>query len=278
MGKLDGRVAIVTGGARGQGRGHALALAGEGASVVVCDAPPKMDSVPYETSTQTDLNETVDLVTTAGGRCTAIPADVREPSALAEVVQAARSEYGTVDILCANAGVLAFGPVLDAGRAVWDINLAVNLTGVYNAICSVLPTMLERGSGRIIATSSAGGKIGYPNLSAYCAAKWGVIGLVKSLCLELAPHGITVNAIVPGMVDSDMINNPSVWRLFRPDLENPGRDDVMEAWIGLTPNGAGPIAPAETSGAVVFLASDAAEQISGTCIDITSGQSGRYTA
>lgn len=278
MGKLDGRVAMVTGGARGQGRGHAVALAREGAAVVVCDVPPSMDAVPYATSAQIDLDETVRIVTASGGRCIALPADVRDPSALTHVVETACNEFGPVDILCANAGVLAFGPVLEAGRPVWDINLAVNLTGVYNSICSVLPTMLERGSGRIIATSSAGGKIGYPNLSGYCAAKWGVIGLVKSLCLELAPHGITVNAIVPGMVDTDMINNPSVWRLFRPDLQAPGRADVMDAWVGLTPNGAGPIPPGETSGAVVFLASDAAGQISGTCIDITSGQSGRYTA
>jgi SDR family mycofactocin-dependent oxidoreductase len=278
VGKLDGKVAIITGGGRGQGRAHAIALAKEGAAVVICDAPQRMEAVPYDTASEADLAETAGMIVGAGGRCVGLQADVREPASLDEVARAAIEEFGTIDILCANAGVLAFGPLLDAGPAVWDINIAVNLTGVYNSIRAVLPTMLDRRHGRIIATSSAGGRIGYPNLTAYCAAKWGVIGLVKSLCLELAPHGITVNAIVPGMVDSAMINNPSVWRLFRPDLEQPGRDDVMEAWVGLTPNGAGPIAPSEVSGAVVFLASDAAEQISGACIDVTSGQSGRYTA
>ena len=278
MGRLDGKVAIVTGGARGQGRAHAIAFAQEGASVVICDCPPKMEAVPYDTASSAGLAETTRVIVEAGGRCVGIQADVRDPASLDDVVQVGRDEFGPVDILCANAGVLAFGPLLDAGPAVWDVNIAVNLTGVFNSIRAVLPTMLERQRGRIIATSSAGGRIGYPNLSAYCAAKWGVIGLVKSLCLELAPHGITVNAIAPGMVDSDMINNPSVWRLFRPDLEHPGRSDVMQAWVDLTPNGAGPIAPGEVSGAAVFLASDAADQISGTCIDVTSGQSGRYTA
>ena len=147
MGRLEGKIAIVTGGARGQGREHAIALAREGASVVICDAPPAMDAVPYATASPRDLAETMRLVQERGGRCRSLVADVRDQSALARVVETTASEFGAVDILCANAGVLAFGPLLEAGNEVWEVN------------------------------------------------------------------------------------NPSVWRLFRPDLENPGRDDVMEAWF-----------------------------------------------
>jgi SDR family mycofactocin-dependent oxidoreductase len=281
MKRLEGKVAIVTGGARGQGRAHAVALAREGADVVICDIdgiPAGMNIVTYDLASADDLHATVGLVEEAGGRCLPVVADVRDRQGMRSVADAAAKEFGPADILCANAGILAFGALTEADEQVWDLNLAVNLTGVYNAIRAVLPSMIERGWGRIVATSSAGGRIGYPNLTAYCAAKWGVIGLVKSLALEVAPTGVTVNGIIPGMVDSAMINNPSVWRLFRPDLENPGRSDVMEAWVGLTPNGAGPIAPEEISKAVVFLASDDAQQITGTTIDISSGQSGRYTA
>lgn len=276
--RLTGRVAVVTGGGRGQGRAHAIALAREGARVLVCDAPPKMDAVPYETAGVEDLAETRRLVEAAGGVCLAEQADVRDPEALGRVVAAANERLGPVDILCATAGVLAFGALAEADRDVWEVNLDVNLTGIYNSVRAVLPTMLERERGRIIATSSAGGRIGYANLTAYCAAKWGVIGLVKALALEVAAKNITVNAIVPGMVDSDMINNPSVWGLFRPDLDAPTRDDVMQEWVRLTPNGAGPLPPSEISKSVVFLASDDAQQITGTSIDISSGQSGTYTA
>jgi SDR family mycofactocin-dependent oxidoreductase len=278
MGRMDGKVALITGGGRGQGRAHALALAREGADVVICDGPPRMEVLTYGTATEADLEATAKLVEEAGGRCLAVAADVRDQSALGRVVDAAASEFGPVDILCANAGVLAYGPLLDAGNPVWDVNIAVNLTGVYNSIRAVLPTMLGRESGRIIATSSAGGRIGYPNLTAYCAAKWGVIGLVKALALEIAPSGVTVNAVVPGMVDTAMTNNPAVFKLFRPDLENPTRDDVEDVYRQLTPNGAGPIHPDEIAKAVVFLASDDAQQITGTSIDVTSGQSGTYTA
>jgi SDR family mycofactocin-dependent oxidoreductase len=281
MKRLKGKVAIVTGGARGQGRAHAVALAREGADVVICDVdgvPEGMEIVTYDLASADDLHATVGLVEEADGRCLPVVADVRDREGMRSVADAAAKAFGPADILCANAGILAFGALTEADDRVWDLNVAVNLTGVYNAIRAVLPSMMERGSGRIIATSSAGGRIGYPNLTGYCAAKWGVIGLVKSLALEVAPTGVTVNGIIPGMVDSAMINNPSVWRLFRPDLENPGRNDVMEAWVGLTPNGAGPTAPEEISKAVVFLASDDAQQITGTTIDISSGQSGRYTA
>jgi NAD(P)-dependent dehydrogenase (short-subunit alcohol dehydrogenase family) len=201
MAKVDGKVAIITGGARGQGRAHAVALAREGADVVVCDAPPTMDVVPYETASQADLDETVRLVEETGAlrrrrRRRARPGrarGVRRHSR--ERVRARR--HPVRERRRARVRAAARGRQSGVG-----INIAVNLGGVYNTVRAVLPTMLERGSGRIIATSSAGGRIGYPNLTAYCAAKWGVIGLVKSLALEVAPPGLTVNAIVPGMVDS----------------------------------------------------------------------------
>ena len=206
-----------------------------------------MDVVTYDLSSADALDARVGLVEESGGRYLPVGADVRDRKRVRSVADAAANEFGPADILRANAGILAFGALMEAHEKVWDLKVAVNLAGVYNAIRAVLPSMMDRGWGGIIATSSAGRRIGHPDLTAYGAAKWGVIGLVKSLALEVAPTGVAVNGIIPGMVDSAMINNPGLWRLFRPDLENPGRNDVMEAWVGLTPNGAGPIAPEEIS-------------------------------
>src|ERR1700727_721649 len=198
MGKaLDGQVAIITGGARGQGRADAVARARLGARVVLCDVPATLASVQYELGTAEDLDLTVSLVKEAGGEAIAVQADVRDPAAVASVADAALAAFGQIDILVANAGIVSTGKLWELSDEDWREMIDTNLTGVFNAMRAVVPHMRERRYGRIVAISSLGGLTGLPSISHYSAAKWGVIGLAKSLALEVAADGITANAGAP---------------------------------------------------------------------------------
>ena len=208
MGKaLDGQVAIITGGARGQGQADAVALARLGARVVLCDVPAPMTSVQYELGTAADLALTVSLVKEAGSEAIAVAADVRDPAAVARVAGAALAKFGQIDILVANAGIVSTGRVWELSDEAWQEMIGTNLTGVFNAMRAVVPHMRERRYGRIVAISSQGGRTGLPGISHYSAAKWGVIGLAKSLALEVAAEGITVNVVAPTTVRTPMVVN-----------------------------------------------------------------------
>jgi SDR family mycofactocin-dependent oxidoreductase len=208
MGKaLDGQVAIITGGARGQGQADVVALARLGARVVLCDVPAPMTSVQYELGTAADLALTVSLVKEAGSEAIAVAADVRDPAAVARVADAALAEFGQIDILVANAGIVSTGRVWELSDEAWQEMIGTNLTGVFNAMRAVVPHMRERRYGRIVAISSQGGRTGLPGISHYSAAKWGVIGLAKSLALEVAAEGITVNVVAPTTVRTPMVVN-----------------------------------------------------------------------
>ena len=235
MGQLDGRVAFITGGGRGQGRAHAVALAREGASVVVCDAPAPMGSVPYALSTADDLAETVRLVEEAGARAAAFEVDVRSRAQVDTAVTATVEAFGSVDILVANAGICTSAAFADISDDQWDEMIATNLTGVFHTMRAVVPHMIARRWGRIVATSSMAGRGGNPNLAHYSASKFGVIGLVKSLALELVDHGITVNALCPTTVNTPMIHHAANYRLFCPELAAPTRADVVERFARLNP-------------------------------------------
>jgi NAD(P)-dependent dehydrogenase (short-subunit alcohol dehydrogenase family) len=206
-GSLDGQVAIITGGARGQGRADAVALARLGARIVVCDVPAPMASVRYELGTLEDLELTVSLVGEAGGVAIAVPADVRDPVAVTRVADAAIAAFGQIDILVANAGIVSTGRLWELSDEAWHEMIGTNLTGVFNAMRAVVPPMRERRYGRIVAISSQGGRAGLPGISHYSAAKWGIIGLAKSLALEVAAEGITVNVVAPGTVRTPMVVN-----------------------------------------------------------------------
>ena len=216
MGKaLDGQVAIITGGARGQGRADAVALASLGARVVLCDVPATLTSVGYELGTAEDLDLTVLLVKEAGGEAIAIEADVRDPAAVARVAGAALAAFGQVDILVANAGIVSTGKLWELSDEDMAGDDHTNLTGVFNAMRAVVPHMRERRYGRIVAISSLGGMTGLPGISHYSAAKWGVIGLAKSLALEVAAEGITVNVVAPTTVRTPMVVNEAHHRAGR---------------------------------------------------------------
>jgi SDR family mycofactocin-dependent oxidoreductase len=273
MGELDGRVALVTGAARGQGRSHALALADAGADVVITDVCADITSVPYGLGTRDELDETAQFVEKTGRRALVIDADVRDRDAMSAVMSQAIAELGKVDIVVANAGICGFGAMPELTAQQWDDMLAVNLTGVFNTFRAAVPHMVERGYGRLVATSSGAGRTGTPYLSHYAATKWGVIGFVKSVALEVATHGITANVVCPATVDTPMVHNPALYSLFAPDVDAPTKDAVRPRYEALNPMRVAWLDPQDISHAVLFLASDRSAFISGETIEISAGGS-----
>jgi SDR family mycofactocin-dependent oxidoreductase len=273
MGAVEGRVALVTGAARGQGRAHAIALAAEGADIVVTDLCADIATVPYPLGTQAELAETVALVEATGRRCLAMTADVRDSDAMGLVVDAALDAFGTIDICVANAGVTGYGRFHELDDQTWNDMIDVDLTGTFKTIRAVVPTMLERRYGRIIATSSMAGRMGNANLAHYVAAKWGVIGMVKSLAMEVANKGITVNAVAPAAVDTPMLHNEAMYRLFCPDMDGPTREDVTPRYQAMNRLGVAWMDPSEVSRAVLFVAADAAGAMTGQVIEVSLGSS-----
>lgn len=272
MGKLDGKVALITGGARGQGRSHAVTLAREGADVVVCDVARQVDTVPYPMGTPEQLEETVRMVEDLDRRCVAVQADVRDAGQVQGAVDRALAEFGQLDILLANAGIFSFSTVAEMTDQMWDDMLNTNLKGVFHALRAVLPHMIARGYGRIVATSSMAGRAGFPNIGHYVAAKWGVIGLVKSLAMEVGRFGITVNAVCPTGVDTDMIRNEHAYRLFLPGVPNPTDEQAAEAFASLNVLPVPWVEPQDISNAILFLVSDDARYITGNAMPVAAGQ------
>lgn len=274
MNELSGKVALVTGGARGQGRAHAIALAQAGADVAVCDIAADIGTVKYALGTSDELTETVALVEKLDRRALSFVADVRDADAMQRTVDETIQELGRIDILVANAGIFSRGPVAELTPQAWRDMIDVNLTGVFNAIRAVVPPMVAQGSGRVVATASMAAKLGAPMMSHYSASKWGIIGLVKSAALELAKTGVTVNAICPTNVRTPMMTNADMLGLFRPDLAEPELDqDMLDTFASTIPAGVPWVEPEDISRTMLFLVSDAARYITGETISVAGGQS-----
>jgi (+)-trans-carveol dehydrogenase len=275
MTQFLGRTALVTGAARGQGRSHAVRLAQEGANVAVLDICRDLESPAYPGATESDLAETVKAIEHAGRTAFARAADVRDPEELQRFVDEAVDALGPIDIVSVNAGI--FGP----GSMTWDVDpkqwrevIDVNLTGSFNTARAVVPQMLHADNGgSIIFTSSALGIRAVENCSDYVASKAGVIGLMKTLALELGRHKIRVNAVCPTMVGSDMIWNDRLYELFRPDLEHPSLADVEPALRANTLLDTPWVETGDVSEAIVWLASDAARYVTGVVLPVDAGTS-----
>jgi SDR family mycofactocin-dependent oxidoreductase len=274
--RLDGQVAVVTGGARGQGRSHARALAAEGATVVVCDIADQIDTVPYPMSDPADLAETVDAIRAAGGDARGAVVDVRDSQAVNALVSATVSDFGRLDILVANAGITGFCPVEDISDAAWTDMIETNLSGPFHCIRAVLPQMKQQRYGRIVTISSGAGRAGMRNLGHYAASKWGLIGLTKTVALEVARDGITANTVCPTTVATPMVQNASTYALFCPDVADPTEADVRPRFEALSPMGVAWLAPEDITRAVLYLVADPG-WTTGSVLEVNLGTSAYRT-
>ncbi|WP_280435551.1 mycofactocin-coupled SDR family oxidoreductase [Nocardia carnea] len=273
-GRVEGKVAFITGAARGQGRSHAVRLAQEGADVIAVDVcEPVGGSSGIPPSTPDDLAETADLVEGIGRRIVTAEVDVREFDALQAAVDSGVEQLGRLDIIVANAGIGLGGATLDqTGQRDWDAVIGINLSGVWKTVKAGVPHLLSGGrGGSIILTSSVGGLKAHQNIGHYVAAKHGVVGLMRSFAVELGRHSIRVNTVHPTNVDTPMFMNDSTLRMFRPDLENPGPDDLAPAAQQMHVLPVGWVEPIDVSNAVLFLASDESRYITGLPMTVDAG-------
>jgi (+)-trans-carveol dehydrogenase len=272
MGRLDGKVALITGGARGQGRSHAVRFAEEGADIIVADICDQIDTVHFDMATETDLSMTVEAVEGLDRRVVSEICDVRDRAALERVVARGVAELGRLDIVVANAGISGMHTVTDASEEEWANVVGVNLTGVWNTCQATVPAILEGGrGGSIILTGSYAASHGLPNLAPYTAAKHGVLGVMRSLASELGPRNVRVNSISPGNVGTGMLLNEEIFKVFRPDLETPDFEDVREIFTSFPVMDIPYIESMDVSNAALFLASDEARYITGVDLPLDAG-------
>jgi (+)-trans-carveol dehydrogenase len=272
-GRVEGKVAFITGAGRGQGRSHAVKLAAEGADIIAIDICHDVEGA-LPMATPDDLSETVKLVEARDRRIIATQADVRDLDGLTAAVDAGVEELGRLDIVVANAGIASLGgPVEEMSQDNWKHTIDINLTGLWNTARAAIPHLIAGGrGGAIVLTSSVGGMHAMPNMSHYISAKHGVIGLMRSLAVELGQHHIRVNSVLPTNVSTPMFMNEGTFKMFRPDLENPTAADVepiAAQFMHVLPHGW--IEPEDVSNAVLFLASDESRYITGVPLPVDLG-------
>lgn len=275
MGRVSGKVALVTGAARGIGRAQAVRLAEEGADIVAFDICGPVDTVIIPPATPADLEDTVRAVEATGARIVSAAVDVRDGAALRAATDAAVNEFGGLDIVCATAGITSSAPGLELTEQQWRTMLDVNLTGVWQTCKAAAPHLIVRGSGSMTLTSSIAGLRGLVGVAHYTAAKHGVVGLMRSLAQELAPHGVRVNSVHPTNVDTPMIQNDMVRGSFRPDLEHPTREEFAEAARTMNMLAIPWVEPVDIANATLFLASEEARYITAVTLPVDAGSTQR---
>jgi (+)-trans-carveol dehydrogenase len=272
MGRLDGKVAFITGAARGQGRSHAVRLAQEGADIIAVDICRQIESVPYPMGTADDLARTVEAVEALDRRIIAAQADVRDYQAIKHALDEAVGQLGRLDVVSANAGICTIAPAQDMSEDSWRDVIDTNLTGVWHVAKAATPHFVAGGrGGSIVITSSVGGLMALPSLSSYVASKHGVIGLMRTLALELAPHSIRVNALLPTQVETPMILNDASLRFFLPDSERPTVEEFAQLSQQMIALPIPWVEPLDISNALLFLASDEARYITGVTLPVDGG-------
>jgi SDR family mycofactocin-dependent oxidoreductase len=270
MGLLEGKVAFITGAARGQGRSHALRLAEEGADIIAVDICEQIASLDYGLSSPEDLAETVRAVEALDRRIYAAKADVRDRIALKSALDEGLARFGHVDIVLANAGVASAGDT-DTGddETTWADVIDVNLTGVWRTVRLAIPHMIERGQGGaiVLTSSTAGLKAlgdgeGDLDMDAYTASKHGVVGLMRTFAKSLARHSIRVNTVHPTGVNTPMVNNDAVMARFANSNAGDAVKNLMPVEL---------VEPEDISNAIVWLVSDAARYVTGVTLPVDAG-------
>ncbi|GAA0950000.1 mycofactocin-coupled SDR family oxidoreductase [Actinocorallia libanotica] len=272
-GRVEGKVAFITGAARGQGRSHAVRLAEEGADIIAIDVCKQIDTVPIPMSTPEDLDETVRQVEKLGRRIIATQVDVRDYDGLKAAVDDGVERLGRLDIVVANAGLAASGnEIHKMEKELWQDSIDVNLTGVWHTAKASVPHLIEGGrGGSVVLTSSVGGLKAHPNVGNYVSAKHGVVGLMRTMAVELAQYSIRVNSVHPTQVNTPMLLNDMTYRMFRPDLENPTADDMAPISQMMNALPVPWVEPVDISNAVLFLSSDEGRYITGVTLPIDAG-------
>ena len=266
-GSLQGRVAFITGAARGQGRAHAARLAHEGADIIALDiCAPVSDSISYPAATHEDLAETVRAVEAEGRKILARAVDIRDDAALRQLVADGVEQFGRLDILIANAGVLSWGRVWELTDEQWDSVVGVNLTGTFHTVRAAVPAMIEAGNGgSIVVVSSSAGLKATPGNGHYSASKHGLVGLTNSLAIELAEFGIRVNSIHPYSIDTPMVEPELMMQVF-------GEHSHYIHSFGPMPlQPKGFMAASEVSDVVAWLAGDGSATLTGAQIPVDKG-------
>lgn len=272
-GRVEGKVAFITGAARGQGRSHAVRLAEEGADIIAVDVCKPIDNVPYPGSTPADLAETAALVKGLNRRIVTAVVDVRDYDALETAVNHGVAELGGLDIVVANAGIGNGGNRLDKiSSEIWQEMIDINLTGVWHTAKAAVPHLISgaRG-GSIVLTSSVGGHKAYPHTGHYIAAKHGVIGLMRTFAVELGQHLIRVNSVMPTQVNTPMVMNDQTFRLFAPHKEHPGPEDFAPISQMMHTLPIPWVEPVDVSNAVLFFASDESRYVTGVALPVDAG-------
>ncbi|QTX05735.1 mycofactocin-coupled SDR family oxidoreductase [Agromyces archimandritae] len=274
-GRVAGKVAFITGAARGQGRSHALRLAQEGADIIAVDVAESLPGMEryYPGASEEDLAETIRQVEALDRRIVARKADVRDFEQLKAALDEGVAELGHVDIVSANAGVFTFGvESQEVTDEEWDLTNDINAKGVWHTAKAAIPHLIAQGTGgSMILTSSTAGIKGTPNVAAYTASKHAVVGIMRTLALELAPHRVRVNTVHPTGVATNMILNEATFRLFMPDAEHPTKEDAAPIFESTNALPTPWVEPVDISNAVLFLASDEARYVTGTELKVDAG-------
>lgn len=272
-GRVEGKVAFITGAARGQGRSHALRLAQEGADIIAVDACAPIGSVDkYPLATRADLDETVAEVEKLDRRIVARVADVRDAGALGAALDEGVAELGRLDVVVANAGIASYGMSWELSETTWQDMLDVNLTGVWHTAKAAVPHLIAGGrGGSMVFTSSIGGLKGIQQVAHYVSTKHAIVGLMRTMANELAQHSIRVNTVHPTNVDTHMIQNPGTYGMFAPDEPEPTQEMAMEGFRSLNALPVAWVESIDISNAVLFLASEEARYITGVALPVDAG-------